>query len=374
MNENMNQYVFHAWLASASLTPEMLGIVLKEFQTPEDIYQAFQASDSYLFRSIPESSRRVLTEKGTPDELERMGNILETHQIGAFTIVDPLYPKALADISDPPGILFYQGNPDCLSLRSIAIVGSRAASYAGKKAAQTIARDLSKQRVCIVSGMAEGIDTAAHKGCLEGGSPTIAITGCGLDTTYPMSNIQLKKEILSKGGLLLSEYAPKEKPLGWHFPVRNRIITGITKALVLIEARIRSGSVISVQHALNQGKDVFVYPGDPTLPHFEGNHQLLREGALYFTTAGDILEDLGWLDNHMIIGQNIDCSTDLQNPAGPDEAKVVNALKSGNLSFEQLLAITGLSPASLMSTLTVMQIKKTVEALPGKQYGLVRHM
>ena len=126
----------------------------------------------------------------------------------------------------------------------------------------------------------------------------------------------------------------------------------------------------SVQHALNQGKEVFVYPGDPTSPYSEGNHQLLREGALYFTTADDILEDLGWLDNTEIIRQNSGCSVSTSAPSAPEETLVLTALKPGRLSFEQIAERCGLSPATLMSTLTMLQIKGEVEALPGKQYQL----
>ena len=179
----------------------------------------------------------------------------------------------------------------------------------------------------------------------------------------------LRNTILNRGGLLLSEYAPGEKPAGWHFPIRNRIITGLSAALILMEAKIRSGSMTSVQHALDQGKDVFAYPGDPDSPYFEGNHQLLREGAVYFTNAEDILEDLGWLDNQRIIRQNIDCSSEVRT-ASAEETAVLRALTPGVRSFEQLLEATGLSASALLSTLTLMQIRGQVESMPGKLYQL----
>ena len=186
---------------------------------------------------------------------------------------------------------------------------------------------------------------------------------------YPSGNTKLRDSILKNNGLLLSEYAPGEKPIGWHFPFRNRIITGLAHALIVIEAKIRSGTMTSVQHALNQGKDVFVYPGDPASPYSEGNHQLLREGALYFTTGEDILEDLRWLDNHEIIGQNSVCSG-MTPLLSPEETAIFEILKPGRLSFEQIADRSDLSPAVLMSTLTMLQIKGTVESLPGKQYQL----
>ena len=252
----------------------------------------------------------------------------------------------------------------------IGIIGARSCTPYGRMMAERFGGELGAQGLSVISGMACGIDTAAHQGCIDGGSPTIAVTGCGLDTVYPAGNVKLRDEILRNGGLLLSEYAPGEKPVGWHFPIRNRIITGLASALAVIEARIRSGTMTSVQHALNQGKDVFVYPGDPASPYSEGNHQLLREGAQYFTTADDILEDLGWLDNTGIIRHNSGCSGGTAPASSPEEAVILSALKPGKLSFEQIVSQCGLSPAALMSTLTMLQIKGAVEALPGKQYQL----
>ena len=169
--------------------------------------------------------------------------------------------------------------------------------------------------------------------------------------------------------MIISEYAPGDKALGWHFPVRNRIIVGLSKALILMEARIRSGSMTSVNHALSQGKDVFVYPGDPASENYEGNHQLLREGGIYFTSARDILEDLHWLDNPSTVRQNSECVQEYK-PSTPEEEKVIEALKPGCISFEQMIISTGMNPSTLMSTLTVLQIRGIIEALPGKQYQL----
>ena len=361
--------LYHAWLASASLSPEIIRSLLDEHHTPENVFQAFLSGHD-LHVNIPSATAKALTSKAAGDQMEKLNQMLIRNDISAFTIRDPEYPPQLLQMQEPPAVLFYQGDLRCMNRRLLAMVGSRAASYEGQKAAKKIARELSSHGTGIVSGMAGGIDTASHAGCMEGGSPTIAVTGCGLDIVYPAVNYKLRDEILKNGGLLLSEYAPGEKPLGWHFPFRNRIITGLSGALIVIEAKIRSGTMTSVQHALNQGKDVFVYPGDPTSPYSEGNHQLLREGAVYFTTADDILEDLGWLDNTEIIRQNSGCSDRTAAMITPEEAAVLSILNPGKLSFEQIVSKCGLNPAALMSTLTMLQIKGMVEALPGKQYQL----
>ena len=360
---------FDAWLASACMPPDMIRELLGLYHDSESCHQAFVRGEIDLQQIIPLRFRKLLEKNGTTSRLNEMRNIMEKHSIRVIRFDDPVYPIQLRPIDKAPAILFYQGNPHCLKNRTLSMVGSRAASYTGQKAAAKISGELSSRGISIISGMASGIDAASHQGCIEGGSPTAAVTASGLDTVYPKENTRLRDRILDKNGLILSEYPPGEKPAGWHFPYRNRIIAGLGKALILIEAKIRSGSMTSVQHALNQGKDVFVYPGDPESAYFEGNHQLLREGGIYFTGAEDILEDMHWLDNHTAVRQNIDCSAE-KKAVTPEQAAVIQALKPGKLSFEQLIEKTGTEPAALMSTLTVLMISGIIEAMPGKQYQL----
>lgn len=361
--------VYDAWLASAGMPPDLVRHLLDLYKTPETAYRAFMQGDPSFTEIVSPRFTGALRVSSGDAEMAETEKQIEKHGISVIRYDDPEYPPSLKSIDQSPAILFYQGSLSCLSGRMLGMVGSRAASYAGLKAAEKLARDLSAQGVSIVSGMACGIDAASHRGCLEGGSPTAAVTACGLDTVYPKENIGLRDKILEKNGVILTEYAPGEKPAGWHFPFRNRIIAGLGRALVLIEARIRSGSMTSVQHALDQGKDVFVYPGDPASDRFEGNHQLLREGGIYFTSADDILSDLHWLDNPPAVRQNSDCCTETRADT-PEQAAVIRALSPGCLGFEQLLEKTKLDPPALMSTLTILQISGTVEALPGKQYQL----
>ena len=369
MTQKSETSVFDAWLASACMPPGTVRHLLETCGGAEACFSAFRTGDEAFRNAVPQRFLRLLENNGTDESLKRSEDLIARHSIGVLRCSDPLFPPELAQIDEAPAILFFQGDPSCLHNRMLSMVGSRAASYAGQKAALKVAADLSRQGVAIVSGLACGIDAASHQGCLDGGSPTIAVTACGLDTVYPKSSIPLRNKILDRGGLLISEYAPGEKPAGWHFPFRNRIIAGLGRALILIEARIRSGSMTSVRHALDQGKDVFVYPGDPSSDQFEGNHQLLREGAIYFTSADDILDDLHWLDNPPPVRQNSDCSADTAS-LPPEQSAIIRALKSGTLSFEQLLDQTGLTPSSLMSALTVLQISGRVESIPGKQYQL----
>lgn len=369
MMEKPSAAVYDAWLASACMPPDHVRQLLDLYGTPESTYSAFQRGEEALRNAAGPRFYSLLQNNGSDRWMADTEKRIEKHAISVLRYDDPRFPASLASIGQHPAILFYQGDPDCLSGRMLAMVGSRAASYTGQKAARKLAADLSRRGVGIVSGLACGIDAASHQGCLDGGTPTAAVTACGLDTVYPRDNIRLRDEILEKDGVILSEYAPGEKPSGWHFPFRNRIIAGLGRALVLIEARIRSGSMTSVQHALDQGKDVFVYPGDPESERFEGNHQLLREGGIYFTSTDDILGDLGWLDNPSAVRQNSDCCTEVKAET-PEQEAVFRALSPGRLSLEQLLDRTHLDPPVLLSTLTVLQIRGAVESLPGKQYQL----
>lgn len=371
MNSASSGWVYDAWLASACMPSHMLIKLLEQYQDAEACFSAFTKHDPFIRETIPPRFFRILDMNSSDSVLSVYRRKIEKNGIHVIEFNDGSYPDRLKEIDEPPAILFYQGNPDCLESRTAAIVGSRAASYSGLKAAEKLAEELSRHGITIISGMACGIDTAAHTGCLKGRSPTIAVTGCGLDRVYPADNFVLRDRILEQNGLILSEYAPGEKPAGWHFPVRNRIISGLAEAMILMEAKIRSGSMTSVQHALNQGKDLFVYPGEPDSEMFSGNHQLLREGGIYFTSAEDILEDMHWLDNPSSVRQNSDCSS-AASASGPEEQTVAEALKPGARSFEQLLNLTALPPAVLMSTLTIMQIKGMIESLPGKQYQ-IRH-
>ena len=362
--------IYDAWLASAEIPYDSLIPLLHGLKGSENVYKALLCSSDPLISIIPESLRKRMMENADKKNLDIFLKQMQKYGIQTLTIEEAEYPSALRGIPDPPAILFLKGNHECLkSGKKVAMIGSRAASYTGKRAARKIAADLSRNRVTVISGLAYGIDTESHRGCLEGGSPTIAVMGCGLDIDYPVQNHELKNEILEKGGLIISEYAPGVKPLGHHFPYRNRIISGLSDVVILVEAKIRSGSMTTVDHALKQGKEIYVYPGDPDSPLFEGNRMLLRDGAHYFSDARDILQDMDWLDNLPYILQNSECSA-MAVPENEAEKAVYLALKKGDLGFDELMAVSGLTSQSLMSTLTVMQIRKAIEPLPGKRYHL----
>lgn len=207
----------------------------------------------------------------------------------SFSILDDIYPERLKNIYNPPVLLFYQGNLALLKNPKIAFVGSRNASPAGVKAVQKLIKELGNH-FTIVSGLARGIDAASHIAAVKTQTPTIAVIGTGLDIFYPLEN-RAVQEYLAKKELLLTEYFPGEKPLKFHFPERNRIIAGLSRGVVVIEARLRSGSLITAERALEEGRDIFAVPGNIADGFSDGCNHLIQQGAKLVYQAQDILEE-----------------------------------------------------------------------------------
>lgn len=203
----------------------------------------------------------------------------------------PAYPSALAALVDAPAVLTLRGTVAALSLPAIAIVGARAATRSARTQARRLARELAARGFVIVSGLARGIDAEAHRGALEAGGTTVAVLACGLDETYPPEHRELADEIVERGAVV-SEMPFGTKPRREYFPLRNRIISGLSLGVVVVEARRRSGSLITVRHALDQGREVWVVPGASDGPFAEGSNRLLREGARAIRSAHDVVEDL----------------------------------------------------------------------------------
>lgn len=211
------------------------------------------------------------------------------NQYPSISILDDEYPIELKNCYNPPVLLFYQGNVDLLKRLKMAVVGARTASQTGTKSVQKIVSELGNQFV-IVSGLARGIDTSAHISALKNGGATIAVIGCGLDVHYPKEN-KLLQEYLGKNHLILSEYAVGEAPLKFHFPERNRIIAGLSQGVIVAEAKMRSGSLITCERAMEEGRDVFAIPGNILDGKSDGCHHLIKEGAKCITSGMDVLSE-----------------------------------------------------------------------------------
>jgi DNA processing protein len=224
---------------------------------------------------------------------------------------DSSYPPLLAQISDPPECLWIRGDRVTFAQTGVAVIGARAASAEGLTAAYEIAFDLARAGVVVISGLARGVDSSAHRGALDGGGRTIAVLGTGIDVVYPSENAELSHHI-TESGLLVTEFPPGCHPEDWHFPKRNRIISGLSKAVVVVEAKERSGSLITARLAADQGRDVMAVPGTIIGGRNRGANALLRDGAKLVESAVDILQELG-----------LDASQSRRSPEGGGGRQVV---------------------------------------------------
>lgn len=358
-----------AWLTYGQIRADVLGELLDEFGSAEAIYDRFvHDGNEFLKTRVHEYGIAQLREQSSREKMHDMLVTMQKLEIGILAQTDSLYPDSLRNIQMPPAVLFYRGDPECLMGKCVSVVGSRKASPQGVEVTKKICRELSQAGVAIVSGFALGIDTAAHEGCLEGGSPTAAVLSTGIDVDYPVDNARLKERIVQQGGVLLSEYPPGFRSNKFVFQVRNRIISGLSKALLMMESRIQSGSTLTVHHALDQGREVYAYPGIPGTEWAEGAHQLLREGANYFTSSQDILEDLGWEDD--LPKPTVQQKKNLPS-LNEEQRRVYSLLSQGEMSFDQLADQTGLNPPALSVALTMLQMMGLVKAMPGKTYSRI---
>lgn len=358
-----------AWLTYGQLNYDSLHRLMTDFGCAEAVYDHFRASDGAELADYAGSDQlALLRQAATPEAMHEMMVLMRKGEMGVVSLSDALYPEALRNIADPPLILFYHGELECLMGRCVTMVGARRASPDGERAAFQVAKELGAAGVTVVSGMASGIDTAAHEGCLEGGGITAAVLACGLDVDYPADNSALKQRLVRSGGVMLSEYPPRTPALSWHFPVRNRIISGLSRAVVMMECRVRSGTMRTIQHALDQGREVYAYPGKVGTAWAEGAHQLLREGANYFATAQDILLDMGWAEATPPPTRQ---EKQALPPLSEEQRRVLKELTQGECSFDQLAAATGMDAPQLSSALTMLQLLGLIRSLPGKTYARI---
>jgi len=274
-----------------------------------------------------------------------------------FTIVcfcDSSYPELLRTIESPPLMLYVKGALAREDLRSIAVVGARSATPYGKENARRFAADLSRSGYVVVSGLARGIDTWAHRGAIEAGGRTIAVLGCGIDTVYPVENRALSEQIV-KEGAVISEFPPGTPPLRQNFPMRNRIIAGMTLGTLVIEAGEKSGSLITAEMALNCGREVFAVPGSIASKLSKGTHQLIKEGAALVDTVEDIAGEL-WINRYMTSGKEMPAVIQLEHFTA-DEKAVVHCIDDEGKTAAVIAELSGLEPSRAMTSLSLLELK-----------------
>ncbi len=274
------------------------------------------------------------------------------------------YPDQLRRISQPPPVIYVQGRTELLKAVCVAVVGSRAATSYGRRVSYKIARDLALSKVCVVSGLALGIDGEAHAGCLSADGETIGVLGCGLDVVYPRRNRQLFDQIRSRG-LLVSEYPLGTQPEPFRFPARNRIIAGLSRGVLVVEASRKSGSLITVQFGLEEGREIFAVPGQVDSAKSSGTHWLVQQGATLVVTVDDILEQLSLTGTSGPPEKVADGDGRLHRD--PDMAALLAIIDPYPQPRELLLQRSGLPPARVNEMLLTLELEGLVELVPGDE-------
>ena len=285
-----------------------------------------------------------------------------TRGITPVPIWSAAYPPLLRTIVDPPPVLWVRGDADALGARAVAVIGSRAATPYALEVARRLGRELAERGVTVVSGLARGADAAAHRGALEAGGTTVAVLGSGPDVIYPSEHMDLAVNI-QKHGAVVSELGPGAPPLPEHFPLRNRLISGISLGVVVVEASDKSGSLITARCATEQGRDVMAVPGSVLSGRNRGSHSLLKDGAKVVETADDILEGLGWASGApaevKISGKSL-IRDELLDRLTPGQA----------YDADEMSATVGLAVSQMLPRLTHWELRGWIERMPGGRYAL----
>lgn len=338
--------------------------ILLERSSAEEIWQQPEQTLQRLGLKAPtEFINRFKQLKATVD-MARIADNLEKYQIGLVGYDDEEYPEKLKYIYNPPAILYVKGClPDPRQL-AIAVVGSRKCTEYGKKVAKQIAAELAANGCLILSGLARGIDAASHEGALQGGGCTTAVLGCGVDKIYPRENKGLYQKILEQEASgIISELPLGSEPLKHHFPLRNRIISGLCNGLLVVEAAMKSGALITSELALEQGKEIFAVPGPVTSALSEGTHKLIKDGAIMATGATDILAEFGQQclvkketvqDNDILLGNN--------------EKKVLDCISIEPIAIEEVARMTKLPIDEVMAILSWLEINGLIQQIIGRKY------
>lgn len=320
--------------------------------------QRFIAKGPFPARLKRELAACDLMESGRA-ELDRT----REDEVSVVLAGDDEYPERLSQLANPPLAIFFRGTLPPVEARSVAIVGSRACSRYGERIARALGESLGEAGIVVVSGLARGVDRAAHEGALASGGKTLAALGCGLPRIYPPEHKGLATEVAASGACL-TEFGPNVPPLAPHFPRRNRLIAALSDAVVLVEAKEKSGGLITVRWAVDLGREVFCLPGQVDNPLAAGGLALIRDGATLIRGAEDLISDMGWND----------CVTQDASAAKPDDTRVVLGVSEQRLlgvldhepvSVDALIGVVGQSPGEVLTALMSLEVRGLVEQLPG---------
>lgn len=346
------------------LTPRRMTILLDHFSSPRDMWNAQQSKLGLIPGFTDETAAHIVdarSQQALDEELAQAAKL----NIQILTVLDKDYPPLLRQIDYPPAVIYIIGKPKIDTRKTLAIVGTRRSSRYGRIMASKLADDLSSAGLTVVSGLAVGIDTAAHKGALEKGL-TVAVLGSGLATIYPATNTNLAAQICEQGGSIISEYPLYTPPAKWTFPQRNRIISGLSRGVVVVEAPKRSGALITAHLATEQGREVFAVPGNVTSNSSAGTNALIKDGAKLVTCVDDIISEFPDLTQLLVC---ITQSQPQQEAAlSAEEHLVYNLIGVEPLHIDDIIYKVGMSPTQAAQILLMLQMQGLIEQIEGRRY------
>lgn len=353
------------WIAFSAIEETDSTFIHRLYTYFGDIEDAFNANRHDLEQIDGLSVKRAETFLRERDKIDpdKALAAVEDRGINYVTLEDNRYPKMLKQISDPPAVLYYKGELfDCNLEKTLAVVGSRKSSYHAKEAVSKILSQLNGTDICIVSGLAAGIDTSAHTAALENNLKTIGVIASGFDFIYPTSNKHLYEKIENGGGSVVTEYYPTFQPLKFRFPQRNRIVSGLSYGTLVAEASLKSGALITANLTLEQGRELMCIPGLISNPNTEGIYKLLKNGATLVTEAQDILEALNWE-----VKPAEQLKIDLSGLSEIEE-KILNSIEVEEKNLDEIMAETGIDVDNLLINLTTMELKGIIKQVTGDRY------
>ncbi len=349
--------------------PRTYKLLMERFGTPQAVLAASPAELREVRGVGPKLCRQIVEARETLDPAAEL-ELCRQNEITVLTRADPEYPRLLCEIPDPPAVLFVKGTLLTNDALAVAIVGTRHATRYGLDQAQRLAAGLARAGLTVVSGLARGIDAAAHRGTLEAGGRTLAVLAGGLLNIFPPEHKELSEAVASHGAIL-SEAPPGREPLSGTFPQRNRLITGLSLGLIVVEAADRSGALISARHAMEQNREVFAVPGRVDSRMSRGCHGLIRDGARLVSCVDDVLEELGPLveparDRD---GREVRHPAELQ--LNEQERQVLDAIEIDATSIDQVAVTSGLPVQRVLATLSVLEVRRLVRRIGGNQVSRV---
>jgi DNA processing protein len=362
INEQKRYWV---WLSSLEgIGPVSFYELIAKFEDAKSVWDAVKLNNKEL-DFLSQKRKSSLFKYHSEMYIDDLFGRCQKNEVRPITRLDNEYPTLLSEVAVPPPTLYIKGKIENLTKKSIAIVGTRKCNRKALDFTENLAEELALSGVAVISGMARGIDTASHKGALRGKGKTFAVLGCGADIIYPSENENLYYDI-QKDGAVISEYTPGMQPIATNFPPRNRIISGLSKATLIVESLFKGGANITMKYATDQGRDIMAVPGAPYENKSELPNFIIKNGGIVVRDAKDILDEYGW--GNVVKKQRNNKKINLQLDFF--EQRLYNLLLQGDLSIEDLEIKAEIDTSALYSSLTMMEMKGIIKKLPGNIFGL----